>query len=267
MSILYKFWQFFWSVYFVFTIAVIGFVMGYVVSLFFFFLSYLFLPLPLFSRFFSSLADYIQCYSIRFLLKIQPWLNCKNNFQSIHGFYDQYKTRKIMFVSNHRSNLDTFFLISLIPGLRGLAKSSIYYNIFFAPYMMAAGFVPVKKGSISGFVEGLRVLKTKILEKNKAALVFPETTRCEKGFGSIGKFSTAVFEVAISSSSLVVPIYIHKTDEVMGRGDLLIHPFKPIELKILKAVSAESYKNSAELTEYVWNTLKAEQLQMSAACN
>lgn len=241
--------------------------MGYIVSLFFYLVSFLFSKPTRVSLFFGYLAEYIQCYSIRFLLKIQPWLSCENNFQSIFGFYDQYKTRKIMFVSNHRSNLDTFFLLSFIPGLRGLAKSSLYYNIFFAPYMMAAGFVPVKKGSINGFIEGLRVLKKKILEINRAALVFPETTRCAKGYDSIGKFSTAVFDAAMASSAMIVPIYLHNTDQVMGRGDFLIHPFKPIHIKILNAIPADSFNNSTELTEHVWNALKVEQVQMSALCS
>lgn len=241
--------------------------MGYIVTLLFYLFSFLFSKFTRISNMFGYIAEYIQCYSIRFLLNIQPWLNCKNNFQSIFGFYEQYKTRKIMFVSNHRSNLDTFFLISLIPGLRGLAKSSLYYNILFAPYMRAAGFVPVKKGSILGFIEGLRFLKTKILEKNRAALVFPETTRCAKGFDSIGKFSTAVFDVAMSSSSVVVPIYMHKTDSIMGRGDFLLHPFKSIQLKIFDPIATDKFKSSDELTEYIWNLLRSEQVKMSTACN
>lgn len=241
--------------------------MGYVVTLFFYFLSFLFSKLTAVSLFFGYCAEYIQCYSIRFLLKIQPWLKCENNFQSIYGFYEQYGTRNIMFVSNHRSNLDTFFLISFIPGLRGMAKSTLYYNLFFAPYMIAAGFVPVKKGSINGFIEGLRFLKSKILEQNKAALVFPETTRCVKNYDSVGKFSTAVFDVAISSSSLVVPIYLHNTDQVMGKGDLFLHPFRPIELKIFNAISTDQFKSSIELTDHVWNILHTEQVKMSSVCS
>lgn len=235
--------------------------MGYLVTFSFFCLSFLTRFIPELSRRISYAAEYIQCFSIRFLLKIQPWLRCDENFQDIYGFYDCYKTRKIMFVSNHRSNLDTFILISLIPGLRGLAKSTLYYNIFFMPIMLAAGFVAVRKGNINGFLEGLRKLKTKILDMNKAVLIFPETTRCKKNFNSINKFSSAIFEVAIDTSAIVVPIFIHGTDQLLGRGDFFLNPYSPVKFKILNPIPANQFVKPAELSKYVWGLLALEQVE------
>lgn len=249
----------FWSIYFVLGIGLIGFLMGYIVTFFFFCLSFLASKIaPRISQFFLHTAEYIQCFSIRFLLTIQPWLKCKNNFQAIYGFYNTYGTRKVMFVANHRSNLDTFLLISLIPGLRGLAKSSLYYNIFFAPFMYVAGFVPIEKGNVTGFLNGLKLLQTRILNNNRAALVFPETTRCKKNMPGVGKFSAAVFDVAQKSEALIVPICIKNSDLTMGRGDFLLHPFNLIELKIFRAIDAKVFSSAQELSAHVHLMLERE---------
>lgn len=264
-SFFYRLLRIWWSIYFVITIGIIGFVMGYLLVFPLFCISLLTAFLPSVSKRVRYLAEYIQCFSIRFLLRIQPWLRCDHNFQNIYGFFDQYKTRKVMFVSNHRSNLDTFLLISYIPGLRGLAKSSLFHNIFFAPMMFAAGFVPVQKGNVSGFIAGLRDVQRKLLLKNKAVLIFPETTRCQKNFTSIHKFSMAVFDAAIQTNAIVVPIYIGGTDQLMGRGDLFLNPNSPVTLKILDPIAVGGYDSAAVLCKDVWSRL---QKQMEPAlCN
>jgi 1-acyl-sn-glycerol-3-phosphate acyltransferase len=241
--------------------------MGYVTTVSILLLSMILSPFEWISTKLRYLAEGVLCYSIRFLLWSQPWLKCHHNFQPIFGFYDQYKTRKVMFVANHRSNLDTFLLISLIPGLRGLAKSSLFYNIFFAPIMLLIGFAPVKKGSIDGFLVGLKMLKTKILDRNRAVLIFPETTRCEKNFSSIQKFSSAVFDVAIESSALVVPIFIQDTDQSLGRGDLLLNPYNPLAMKIFSAIQTSDFKNATELSKHVRNLFLNEQVNLKPLCN
>lgn len=202
------------------------------------------------------LAEYILCYSIYFLLWAQrPWLKIEENFHAIYPFYEKYKTRKIMFVANHRSNLDTFILISRIPGLRGMAKKSLFYNVFFAPSMYLMGFVPVEKGSVAGFLQGIHLLKEKILEKNNPALVFPETTRCRKNNPGINKWSDAVFQAAIQSESLLVPILIQNTDQSMGKGDLFVHPGHTAKLKLYDPIEAKTYSSARDLSQQVYQFL------------
>lgn len=250
------------------TIALVGLICAYGGTVVLFALSFLTKPAPKISIFFLYAAEYLQCFSIRFLLRIQPWLRCRTNFQKIYGFFDRYQTRKVIFVANHRSNLDTFLLISLIPGLRGLAKSSLFYNIFFAPIMFLAGFIPAKKGDLNHFRDGLKKLKTKVLERNRPVLIFPETTRCEKRFSSIGKFSRATFDLALDSKALVVPIYISDTDLIMGRGDLFVNPFHPVQLTMLDPIDPQNFNSASELTLHVWKVLsKVQESQRMLLCS
>lgn len=156
-----------------------------------------------------------------------------------------------MFVANHRSNLDTFILISCIPGLRGLAKKSIYYNIFFAPFMMVIGFIPVSKGSITSFLRGLQSLKTRVLDLNRPVLIFPETTRCPKNFMGIQKFTPSIFQVAIDSQAVIVPIIIKGTDQTMGQGDLFLTPFQRMNIKMLPQISPNQFTDAKLFSEHV----------------
>lgn len=257
-SAFYKFSRIFWSIYFVISIALIGLIFGYLLTFALYFTAWIVSlfyvrPARRLSDFIRYGAEYVQCFSIRMLLRLQPWLHCQTNLPHIYGFYDQFKTRRVLFVANHRSSLDTFFLISYIPGLRGLAKSSLYYNIFFAPFMIVAGFMPVKKGSADSFLEGLKLLKTKLLQRDRAVLFFPENTRCAKGFPSVAKFGSSIFQNAIDSDAVVVPLVMKKTDRVMGRGEYLLHPFEPIEIEMLEAIDAKNFQDGQTLRDVVWD--------------
>ena len=254
---MYKIRRLLWSIYFVLSIGVIGLLFGYVLTLSLYLIAFAFSFWPAASEKIRHFAEAVQCLSIRMLLRLQPWLKCETNLHPIVGFYDKLGTRKVLFVANHRSNLDTFLLISYIPGLRGLAKSTLFYNVFFAPYMWAAGFVPVHKGSAQSFVDGVRHLGDRLLMKNRAVLIFPENTRCDKGFLSVQKFSSAVFMLAIQTKSLIVPLVMKNTDGLMGRGDLLIHPGAPVQITMLEPVDAGRYSDEKELRQLVWNQIAA----------
>jgi 1-acyl-sn-glycerol-3-phosphate acyltransferase len=256
-SFFYSFSRIFWSIYFVLSIAVIGSLFGYVLTLSIFLLAFALAPWPTLSTKVRHLGEDVQCKSIRMLLFFQPWLQCETNLPEIAGFYDQFPNRKVLFVANHRSNLDTFLLISYIPGLRGLAKSTLFYNVFFAPFMWACGFVPVKKGSADSFIKGLRLLRDRLLMRDRPVLMFPENTRCEKGRPSMRKFGAGIFAMAIESEAMIVPLAITATDNLLGKGDLFLHPFQPVKIKMLEPLEAKNFSDSQALTELVWNQIHA----------
>ncbi|MBL7672406.1 MAG: 1-acyl-sn-glycerol-3-phosphate acyltransferase [Bdellovibrionaceae bacterium] len=256
-ALTYKFSRLVWSIYFVLTIAVVGVIFGYFLTFFIFFFAMVLSPWDRASDGIRRFGEDFQCLSIRMLLRMQPWLKCETNLYPILGFYRHYRTRRILFVANHRSNLDTFLLISYIPGLRGLAKSSLFYNIFFSPFMVVAGFVPVSKGNQKSLLQGLKILGQEILQKNRAVLVFPETTRCPKGFPSMQKFSASFFSVAVENEALVVPLVIRSTDRILGRGDFLLHPFQATSIEMLEPIEATAFGNFVELRDLVWQRMSS----------
>ncbi len=259
---LYNVKRLLWSLYFVLTLVVIGFFLGYVLTmglaLLSFFVSQFNVKLGARLRHFT---ESFQCASIRFLLVIQPWLEIKTNHQAWRGtfkYFDDIGTRKVIFVANHRSNLDTFIMLSYFPGLSGLAKRSLFYNLAFLPFMLFMGFIPVQKGDLNGFRDGVKKLKSQILDSERPVLIFPETTRCAKYFEGANKFSLSVFKLALESEALLVPICLKNTDRVLGRGDWLLHPHQASELLILTPIDCSknlAFKDSKTLADCVHKIL------------
>ena len=69
--------------------------------------------------------------------------------------------------------------------------------------------------------------------------------------------SAAFFALAIDSGALIVPLAIEATDQVMGRGDLLIHPHRPVKITMLEPVDATKFNDSIALRDLVWGRVKA----------
>lgn len=196
-------------------------------------------------------------------MRLQPWFQCETNLPGISEIYQKIGSRRVIFAANHRSNLDTFILISYIPGLRGMAKSSLFYNIFFAPIMWIIGFIPVEKGNLRSFLEGLALVRKKILDRNRSLLIFPETTRCQKGAVGVGKFSAAIFQLAVDSQAVIVPIALQNTDQLYGRGDLLLNPFQKTKVTMLEPIFPNQLPTTGQdqaehLKDLVWNRISRE---------
>ncbi len=248
--------RFFWSLYFLFSILIIGTIFGYICTFLLFLigkaLRFFFSIEP---KSLNSFTEKFFAQSIRILLVLQPWLRCKTNFPKSFKFTQYIKmnceSERLLFIANHRSNLDTFLLISWIPGLRGMAKSSLYYNFLFAPFMWVIGFIPVEKGNSNSFMEGLQKIRIQMLEKNIPVLIFPENTRSIKGGANLGKWSQSVFKIAIDANATIIPVVIKNTDRVLGKGDLLITPFEPIEVKMLKPIESKNYTDFIQLSKTV----------------
>jgi 1-acyl-sn-glycerol-3-phosphate acyltransferase len=100
-------------------------------------------------------------------------------------------------------------------------------------------------------------LGRKLLKRDRPVLIFPENTRCNKGCTSVNKFTAAFFSLAIDSGARIVPLAIESTDQVMGRGDLLIHPFHPVKITMLTPVDANNFNDSIALRDLIWGQVKA----------
>ena len=122
--------------------------------------------------------------------------------------------------------------------------------------MYFAGFIPVEKGSSESYLAGLNALRDKLLLRDRPVLIFPENTRCDKGFKSVRKFSSGVFNKAMESQALIVPIMIENTDKLMGRGDFLLNPQEPVKITMLKPFKASDYTDSQKLRDDVWKIIQ-----------
>jgi 1-acyl-sn-glycerol-3-phosphate acyltransferase len=221
------------------TIAIVGFLLAYLLCIPFYLLGRLFRP-------FEKAGDVIMQKGIAFLMLIQPWYkaNVKISLPSHKN------TQGILLVSNHRSTLDVFILLSQVQGIRIMAKSTLFKIPFLNLVMWASRQISVPRGRLDAFFKAMENIRAR-LRQGEVVHVFPEMTRCQQGFQGLQSFSAAPFSSALQEKSMVLPIVFMGTDDAWPKGffglffrrPITVTSLQPIDLKQVHFASAEQLKN------------------------
>lgn len=165
-------------------------------------------------------------------------------------------------VSNHRSHLDAFIILSEIPNVRLLTK----HLIFMIPGLGGAAFllrmILVKRGSDKSFWKAMEKIKS-ILMDNGNVHVFPEMTRCEAGSVELSRFTLAPFQKAMEVGAPVLPIVIWGTDMLWPKGVYKIALKAPLIVKSLEPVDSKSFATAKELSDHVKELISKELILLS----
>jgi len=222
-----------WLLYFTLSIGVIGGILAYGVVIPLYLLGYLW-PAA------TELADQVMCQGIRLLMSIQPWFRGEIDLDLPQN------GKGCLLVSNHRSHLDAFILLSRIQGIRILAKDSLFGVPFLGPMMRFSKQIPVQRGNIQSFLEAIDQVEARI-SQGDVVHVFPEMTRCEQGFEGTQSFSIAPFRAAMKSGFPVVPIVIQGTDEAWPKSAWGLRFRQLVRVRSLKALDPKEFASSDEL--------------------
>src|SRR5271165_2791137 len=124
-----------------------------------------------------------------------------------------------IFMSNHVSNLDPPILLPLIPGRTSVFLKRSLMKIPVLGYGMKLGdFIPVDRdGRVESAVESARVAR-KVLEKGLHITTFVEGTRSPDG--RMLPFKKGPFYLAMETGAPCVPVSIHGTETMMGKGSM-----------------------------------------------
>ena len=236
-SRLYQFTRWFWFAYFMLSIGIIGAFLAYGLCL----------PLHLLSRWFPRLqgpADRVLQRGVSLLMHAQPWFSLRVEGMNVCDLLRQ--KRPLLFVSNHRSHLDVFILLTLIPGIRVLAKKSLFSIPGLAAIMRASRQIPVESGRLDRFLEAMECVRHEV-GKGERVHVFPELTRCPKGSRSVRVFSTAPFKAAREARAMVVPVVFHNTDCSWPKGEIGIG-WSEMKIQFLTPVDSLIFPSATELS-------------------
>ncbi len=123
----------------------------------------------------------------------------------------------VMFAANHQSLLDILVLGAVLPGdIKWAAKRSVMNIPFLGWHLTLAGHVPVDRdGGRKQAVQTIHHFK-RVLEDNKALLIFPEGTRSEDG--RLRAFKHGGFYAAVRAGAPVVPVALEGTHSLMHKG-------------------------------------------------
>jgi len=225
-----------WLLYFALSIALIGGVLAYGLVIPLYLLGYFYAPAV-------RTADRVMRDGIWLLMSVQPWFR---------GEIDPRLSelspaaRGCLLVSNHRSNLDVFILLSRIQGIRVLAKNSLFFIPFLGLMMRLSKQIPVRRGSTHSFLDAMDTACARIAGGD-VVHVFPEMTRCERGFKGTLHFSLAPFRMAKRAEIPVIPIVFEGTDEVWPKSSLGLRFRKPVKVRALPALDPRDFSSSQDL--------------------
>jgi 1-acyl-sn-glycerol-3-phosphate acyltransferase len=135
----------------------------------------------------------------------------------------------VIYASNHSSMFDIWALFATLPGsVRFVAKRELFKIPLLGLAMRAAGHIPidraVKARAFEAYDDAAR-----IITRGFSPVVFPEGTRSRTG--ELLPFKNAPFALAIAAQVPIVPVYVHRTFEILPKGAWRLQP-RPIRLLV-----------------------------------
>lgn len=224
-----------WLFYFIASIGLIGiFAVGMV-----------YFPVLWLTRLFprlKGLEDRCLRGGVQVLMRAQPWYKST----LIVDLPQPEKERGLLVVSNHRSHLDVFILLTKIPGVRVLAKSSLFKIPFLGAMMRSTRQIGVERGRLDAWTRAMEQVRLR-LKAGETVHIFPEMTRCPAGFPSVQPFVAAPFFVAMQEDVTILPLVFKNTDRAWPKDGAGIYFREPVEVRTLAPVRARDFANAESL--------------------
>lgn len=182
---------------------------------------------------------------VRLLLRVQPWSKI-----SITGF-EFPRGRPFLTVSNHRSHLDMFLLLSRIPNIRPMAKAELFHVPFLAVMLRVLKVIRVRTGSIRSYLTAMETATQALVRDGDPVHIFPEASRSPEGTQGTLPFQLAPFRMAMVTKVPLVPVVFTGTDGAWPKGKFSIRFKSPIRLHALEPVDVRDFTSAAELRDEV----------------
>jgi len=132
-------------------------------------------------------------------------------------------SRPSIFVSNHVSIFDPFFVYSSIPQLaRGMELESHFRVAGYGWMMHRLGNVPVPDARSASGLRRMWKLAKQSFDAGISLIAFPEGTRTRTG--AVGRFEPGVFRLARDLGAPIVPVTIAGAHEHHRVGDWKLYP-------------------------------------------
>lgn len=163
----------------------------------------------------------------------RTWLKLCGTRITVTGLENLDKERQYVFVSNHRSYLDTVALFGFVGKRIGLVAKK---ELLKAPILgQGMGFVNVIAIDRSNPEKAMLSMERarKVIEEGYSFGVFAEGTRAMPG--ELLPFKKGAFHLAFQTSSPIVPVAIRNTDVLMGKRTGLLYPGE-IEMIVLPPI-------------------------------
>jgi 1-acyl-sn-glycerol-3-phosphate acyltransferase len=157
----------------------------------------------------------------RFMLSSSCWM-AGVRFR-VTGLENILRDRACIFMSNHVSNLDPPALVSLIPGrTSAFMKRSLMNLPVLGTGFRLGEFIAVDRSGNAAEAKTSVAAAQQVLAKGVHMTTFVEGTRSPDG--RMMPFKQGPFYLAMASGAPCIPVSIHGTEKILGKGSLRIHP-------------------------------------------
>ena len=157
----------------------------------------------------------------RFMLSSSCWMGGVR-FQ-VEGLENIPRDRACIFMANHVSNLDPPALISLIPGrTSAFMKRSLINLPVLGTGFRQGDFIAVNRSGSPAAAQESVTAARRVLAKGVHMTTFVEGTRSPDG--RMLPFKKGPFFLAMGSGAPCIPVSIHGTESILGKGSLRMHP-------------------------------------------
>jgi 1-acyl-sn-glycerol-3-phosphate acyltransferase len=173
----------------------------------------------------------IWLYGSATLFFLRPWLPVR-----IHNPDLAVRYPCSILLPNHQSFLDLYLMSAQNQANVCMVTKSWPQRLlfFFAPAMRSAGYIDAESLP-PGDVEDLCLQR---LQEGAALLIFPEGRRTRNG--SLGRFHSGAFRVAVRAQVPVLPLLIKNTFHIFPPGSTTFTP-APIEMAFLEPVFPQDF--------------------------
>jgi 1-acyl-sn-glycerol-3-phosphate acyltransferase len=145
----------------------------------------------------------------------------------------------LVVMSNHRSYYDIPAAFAAVPGrMRMVAKKELFRVPLFGRAMAKNGFIKVDRADRKSAVQSLNESK-RLLEEGTRVWIAPEGTRSKDG--SLGKFKSGGFHLAIDAGVRILPMVVEGTEAIMPHDSFIVHKGGTVTVTILPPVDAPAY--------------------------
>jgi 1-acyl-sn-glycerol-3-phosphate acyltransferase len=156
----------------------------------------------------------------RFMLSSSCWM-AGVRFHT-EGMENIPQDRACIFMSNHVSNLDPPALISLIPGrTSAFMKRALMKLPILGTGFRQGEFIAVDRSGNPSDAKNSVAEAQRVLAKGLHMTTFVEGTRSKDG--RMLPFKKGPFYLAMASGAPVIPVSIHGTESLLGKGSLRMH--------------------------------------------
>jgi 1-acyl-sn-glycerol-3-phosphate acyltransferase len=151
------------------------------------------------------------------------------------GFENLSNTLPCIFVVNHLSFFDTYFMALLpVSDVVFAVRAWPFKMVWYAPFMRLARYLDVETLRWQEVVNRSQ----KLIDRHCAILFFPEGHRSRDG--KLGRFYSGGFKVSVETGVPMVPLCISGSNRLLPPGRWWLEPAK-VSLKVLKPVDPSTF--------------------------